>query len=179
MTTDSRGANVFAAGHVGDNCPAAASQSLFQAKGERLGNCEMVHSHEPFGLLMSGGWQPSPRAPLDWIDGSTPQCYRHGVQCAAIANRTKLFGMIVMFGFNQTASMWCAELIGSTLSGWTKEFSCAADCCVQGFFGPRRWRTGLFHFLATAARRGPCDEGQGSCGNIFGPTWRSMLSRGW
>jgi len=37
--------------------------------------------------------------------------------CAAISNSTKLFGMIVMLAFNQTASMWFAESIESTLSG--------------------------------------------------------------
>jgi len=75
-----------------------------------------------------------------------------------------------MRGFNRTVTVMCATLIlESTLSGWTKGFACA-EHRVQGFSGPRRRRTGLFYFffLPTAARRCPCEEGQGSCGT-FGP----------
>lgn len=58
-------------------------------------------------------------------------------------------------------------------------FACA-DNCVQGFFlGPRRRRTGLFHFLflPSAARRCPCDEGRGVMW-YFGPDLAFDLVKG-
>ncbi len=58
-------------------------------------------------------------------------------------------------------------------------FACA-DNCVQGFFlGPRRRRTGLFHFLfvPNAARRCPCDKGRGVMW-YFGPDLAFDLVKG-
>jgi len=58
-------------------------------------------------------------------------------------------------------------------------FACA-DNCVQGFFlGPRRRRTGLFHFhfVPNAARRCPCDKGRGVMW-YFGPDLAFDLVKG-
>ena len=58
-------------------------------------------------------------------------------------------------------------------------FACA-DNRVQGFFlGPRRRRTGLFHFLflPSAARRCPCDKGRGVMW-YFGPDLAFDLVKG-
>ena len=120
MTTDSRGANVFAPGHVGDNCrmqPRQLHSPLFgpRANASAIVKWYTVMSRSVCACEVDGS-RRRVRHKIELTEVRRP-AIGMAFQCAAIANRTKLFGMIVMFGFNQTARMWCAELIGSTLSG--------------------------------------------------------------
>ena len=59
-----------------------------------------------------------------------------------------------MRGFDRKGTWMCTSLIlGVHLERVNQGYFACADDCVQGFFlGPRRRRTGLFHFLFCAQR---------------------------